>query len=451
MNTSSIDKIEPDTYLNNLLNQFKANSSVIEADFITTLQKNALSQVKELTLPTQREEEWQFTNLSALYKHQFQIAQPFSVNPDALPRFVLHESMNSRIVFVNGVYSPELSDTYALPDGVFVGNLEQLSDVQKGKLVKYLGQQKGNLDIFVALNTVSLRDVAIIWATPNTVIDKPIHVLWLSVPSETPSLSQPRTLIVGENSSKLSIIEEYKSVNSNCIDLPSDKPYFNNSVTEVYLHDNAQLNHTNLQQESPNGVHIGKTAVSQGRDSIYTENELSLGSQLHRHTIEIWQAGEQISTYLNGLTVIKGKQIADTHSAVYLTAPHSTVNQLHKYILDDQAQGVFNGKIFVPKAAQLTNASQLNRNLLLSPKARINTKPELQITADNVKCSHGATVSQLEADELFYLQSRGLNETDARNLLIDAFAAEILDCIPLQSIRQRIAQCVACRTFDSDQ
>jgi Fe-S cluster assembly protein SufD len=137
-----------------------------------------------------------------------------------------------------------------------------------------------------------------------------------------------------------------------------------------------------------------------------------------------------------------------THSAVYLTAPYGTVDQLHKYILDDHAKGVFNGKIFVPKAAQLTNASQLNRNLLLSSKARINTKPELQITADNVKCSHGATVSQLEADELFYLQSRGLNETDARNLLIDAFAAEILDRIPFNSIRKRVAQCVACRTLE---
>ncbi|MGK7943734.1 MAG: Fe-S cluster assembly protein SufD [Microcystaceae cyanobacterium] len=448
MNTSSIDQITSETYLDNLLNQVTDNSPVIDSDLITTLQKNALSQVKELTLPKQRDEEWQFTNLSALYSNQFKIADPFSVNPEYLPRFTITEAPNSRIVFVNGIYSPELSDTSTLPDGVFVGNLADLSDAQKSKLVNYLGQQKGNLDIFAALNTVSLRDVALIWATSNTVIETPIHLLWLTIPSDTPSLIQPRTLIIAENSAKLDILEEYKALTPNCADVPLDKPYFNNIVTEVYLHDNAQLNHTRLQQESADGVHIGKTSVSQGRDSIYTENEMSLGSKLHRHTVEIWQAGEQISTQLNGLTTIKDKQIADTHSAVYLTAPHGTVDQLHKYILDDQAQGVFNGKIFVPKAAQLTNASQLNRNLLLSSKARINTKPELQITADNVKCSHGATVSQLEADELFYLQSRGLNETDARNLLIDAFAAEILERIPIHSIRQRIAQCVACRTLE---
>jgi Fe-S cluster assembly protein SufD len=307
MNTSSIDKITTETYLNNLLNQFKANSPLIDSDFITTLQKNALSQVKELTLPTQREEEWRFTDLSPLYKHQFQTAESFTINPEYLPRFSVSEAINSRIVFVNGFYSPELSDTSALPDGVFVGNLAQLSLTQKEKFVKYLGQQKGNLDVFVALNTVSLRDVAIIWANSNVVIDTPIHLLWLTVPSDTPSLVQPRTLIIGETSSKLTILEEYKAVAENCVDVPTDKPYFNNIFTEVYLQDNAQLNHTRFQRESADGVHIGKTSVSQGRDSIYTENELSLGSQLHRHTVEIWQAGEQISTQLNGLTAIKDK------------------------------------------------------------------------------------------------------------------------------------------------
>jgi Fe-S cluster assembly protein SufD len=146
--------------------------------------------------------------------------------------------------------------------------------------------------------------------------------------------------------------------------------------------------------------------------------------------------------------MISGEQTADTHSAIYLNFPGGTTDQLHKCIVDGHAHAVFNGKVFVPKAAQLTNASQLNRNLLISPKARVNTKPELQITADNVKCSHGATVSQLEADEVFYLQSRGLTAQDARNLLIDAFATEILDRIPLESLQQRLGQCVACRSGD---
>ncbi len=447
MNTSILNKIESKTYLDHLLNQFETDSPLISSNFITTLRNNALSQAKALTLPNRREEEWRFTDLSALYNTQFRLAEAVTINPHHLPHFLVTEAKHSRLVFVNGVYSAELSDLSALLDGVFVGNLEALPTPQKDQIANYLGQQKGDLDIFTALNTAGLRDVAIVWANPDISIEIPLHLLWLSVPDDTPNLIQPRTLIIAENRSKLNILEEYKAISENCVDILQNKPYFNNVITEIYLHENAEVNHTRLQRESADGVHFGKTSVSQGRDSIYTENEISLGSLLHRHNVEIWQAGEQIRTHLHGLTVIKDQQIADTHSAVYLTAPHGTVDQLHKYILDDQAQGVFNGKIFVPKAAQLTNASQLNRNLLLSPKARINTKPELQITADNVKCSHGATVSQLEADELFYLQSRGLNEEDSRNLLIDAFAAEILSRVPLNSIRQRIAQSVACRTL----
>ena len=200
----------------------------------------------------------------------------------------------------------------------------------------------------------------------------------------------------------------------------------------------AQINHTRLQQESNTAYHIGKTAVSQQRDSRYTLTEINLGGKLSRHTPEVYQQGEQTETYLNGLTVAKDEQTADTHSVIQLNHPHGTTDQLHKCIVSDRAHSVFNGKVFVPKPAQLTDASQLNRNLLLSPKARVDTKPELQITADNVKCSHGATVSQLEADEIFYLRSRGLTEDDARQLLIDAFVAEIIERIPVQSVRENI-------------
>ena len=192
------------------------------------------------------------------------------------------------------------------------------------------------------------------------------------------------------------LIEEYQGAGS----------YFNNAVTEICLHNNAEVNHTRLQQESAASFHIGKTAVSQTRDSRYTINEINFGGKLYRHNPEILQQGEQTTTNLNGLTVATGVQVADTHSIVALTKPQGTTNQLHKCIVSGRAHSVFNGKVFVPKAAQLTDATQLNRNLLLSSQARVDTKPELQITADNVKCSHGATVSQLEAEEIFYHRSR---------------------------------------------
>lgn len=447
MNMPTLDKISQETYLDNLLQQFTANSPVLEAEFLQNLRQNALAQVKELKLPTRRDEEWQFTDLSSLYQTAFRRPVEVSVKVDELTPFLLSESDKARLVFVNGSYQAQLSDTSALGNGVYVGNLAHLPAHQKAKLGNYLGQQDNKNESFTALNTADLRDIAIIWVNPNIIVETPIQLLYLTVVSETPTFTQPRSLIIVEDNATLQLTEHYGVIANYCSDIPQNIPYFTNAVTEIWLKDNARLNHTRYQRESGDGMQIGKTAIAQYRDSHYTINEINLGAKLSRHTLDISQKGEQTQTTLNGLTLIEGEQLSDTHSAVLLNFPYGTVSQLHKCIIDAKAHAVFNGKILVPQNAQLTNAAQLNRNLLLSPKARVNTKPELQITADNVKCSHGATVSQLEDDEVFYLRSRGLSESDARNLLIDAFAAEIIDRIPLKSIRQRLTQCVACRTF----
>lgn len=274
--------------------------------------------------------------------------------------------------------------------------------------------------------------MAVVWVGKNVAVETPVHLIFIADGESSASFAQPRTLIVGETGSSISLIEEYSGRGE----------YFTNAVTEVFVKSNARINHTRLQQESEAGYHIGKTAISQARDSHYTISEINLGAKLFRHNPEAWQQGEQTETNLNGLTVATGEQVSDTHSIIALTKPHGTTDQLHKCIVGDRAHTVFNGKVFVPKEAQLTNATQLNRNLMLSPKARVDTKPELQITADNVKCAHGATVSQLEADEIFYLRSRGLSEAGANQLLIDAFAAEIIDRIPIESLRNRITQTI---------
>jgi Fe-S cluster assembly protein SufD len=309
-----------------------------------------------------------------------------------------------------------------------------------------LGQQPGQQEVFTALNSAGLTDTAVIWAKGDQG-ETPIHLLFLSLVSETSTFSQPRILVVAEKDAKLRLIESYGAISSNCSDIPQNLPYFTNPVSEIYLKEDAQLEHIRVQRESGDCFHIARTAVSQGRNSRYSCVEVNLGAQLSRHQLDIYQNETQTETSLYGLAMLEDKQVSDSHSAVYLNHPYGIVDQLHKCIVDAQAQGVFNGKIIVPKAAQMTNAAQMNRNLLLSPKASINTKPELQITADNVKCTHGATVSQLEADELFYLRSRGLSEDSARNLLIDAFAAEILAKIPFPSLQKRLNQCVACRTL----
>jgi Fe-S cluster assembly protein SufD len=237
----------------------------------------------------------------------------------------------------------------------------------------------------------------------------------------------------------VTLIEEY----THRRDVEEAAVYFTNAVTEIWVEENAQVNHTIIERESGAAFHIGKSAIAQARDSRYTCNAITLGAKLSRHNLEVFQTGEQTETTLNGLTMVALQQLADTHSAIALNHPYGTSNQLHKCIVADRAHAVFNGKVFVPKAAQLTNAGQLNRNLLLSPKARVDTKPQLEITADNVKCAHGATVSQLDAEEVFYLQSRGLDEDDARKLLINAFAAEIINQLPLVSLRERLSTAVS--------
>ncbi len=454
MTTSTIEKSTNINLIweNNLLRLFekyKSKKAVMGFEFLVTLREKAASEISELNFPTKQDEEWRFTDLSELSKIEFKPANSATILSQALSPLILPEAQDSHLVFVNGEYAPELSNLSALPEGVYVGNLMGLPEEKKAKIVSYLGQHQDSEDFFTLINTADLYHVAIVWVDPNVIVDLPIQLLLLSVPTHSHSLIQPRVLVVTETGSNVTLVENYASLTQECSDVAQNKPYLVNGVTEIFLEDNAHVNHSRIQRELGDSFHIGKTAVTQNQDSRYTCNEISLGAKLSRHTLKVFQQGKQTETHLNGLTMVGSQQVSDTHSAINLNYPYGTTHQLHKYIIDDHGHGVFNGKIFVPKPAQLTNATQLNRNLLLSPKARINTKPELQITADNVKCSHGATISQLESDELFYLQSRGLSENDARNLLIDAFAAEILDRLPLKSLRERLTQCVACRTLDS--
>ncbi|MEH1998264.1 MAG: Fe-S cluster assembly protein SufD [Nostoc sp.] len=421
--------LDKDTYLTELLNQVTATKT---EGWLQELREGAASWVRHSTIPTTREEEWRFTDLSSLRKVQFNVE---TGNYPSLEFDILPEAANSRLVFVNGVFAPELSAVSDLPSGIVVSNLAGLSAVEQEGVRQYLAQAEGAQEVFTALNTAGITDAAVVWVKKNVVVETPIHLVFISVAGETATISQPRCLVVAEGGSQVTLVEEYVAGK---MPTPQDKEitYLTNAVTEVWVGDNAQVSHTRVEQEGAEAFHIGKTAIAQARDSRYTCHAITLGAKLSRHNLEILQTGEQTQTTLNGLTVITGKQLSDTHSAIALNYPHGTSDQLHKCIVGDRAHAVFNGKVFVPKRAQLTNAAQLNRNLLLSSKARVDTKPQLEITADNVKCAHGATVSQLEDDEIFYLQSRGIDENDARKLLINAFAAEVINQIPIPSLRE---------------
>jgi Fe-S cluster assembly protein SufD len=420
-----------DAFLSHLLTL--ATRSQPYSPWLHQLRSRAAVVVQEQWFPTTRSEEWRFTDLQELTQLTF-AAPDLAIDPPEITGLTLPEAQ-TQLVFVNGVYVPERSQVANLPPGVAitpagqlprVGNLAQF---EPDRLAAYLGKQPGAEELFTALNTAELAEAAVVFIPKNCVVEAPIHLLFVST-SAVPVLSQPRCLVVAEANSRVTIAEEYAGL--------GEGVSFTNAVTEVWLADNAEVNHTRVQRDSHTAFHIGKTAVSQARDSRYTCTAISLGAKLSRHNLEIYQTGEQTQTVLNGLTMIAGEQLSDTHSAIVLTKPHGTTRQLHKCIVDDRAHAVFNGKVFVPQAAQMTDAGQLNRNLLLSPRARVDTKPQLEIVADNVKCTHGAAVGQLDADEVFYLQSRGIDAVSARRLLISAFAYDILDRIPIASLRQSL-------------
>ena len=457
MTTSTIDKSVRINQIweNNLLELSKIHQSqgaVSGLQFLSKLRENATSKAKILNFPTKQDEDWRFTDLSELSNIRFRPTKSATtILPENLSPFILPEAKESRLIFINGEYAPESSGLSALPNGVYVGNLMELPKSKRAKVVCYLGKNNGTEDFFSLTNTAGLHHVAVVWVDPKIIVDVPIHLLFVSVPTDSYSLIQPRVLVIAETGSSITLVENYTALARECSDsdIAENKSYLVNGVTEIFVEDNAHVNHSRIQRELGDSFHIGKTAIIQNQEGRYICNEISLGAKLSRHTLKVFQQGKQTETHLSGLTMVGSQQTLDTHSVVHLNFPYGKVHQLHKCIVDDHGYGVFNGKISVSKPAQLTNATQLNRNLLLSPKARINTKPELHIIADNVQCSHGATISQLESDELFYLQSRGLNKNDARNLLIDAFAAEILEQLPLKSLRQRLTQCVACRTVES--
>ncbi|PSB27286.1 Fe-S cluster assembly protein SufD [filamentous cyanobacterium Phorm 46] len=403
----------------------------------------ATQYVLAASFPTVKDEEWRFTDLSSLLQVPFHVPQSYQSTvklADIIMPVKNRDDLPLRLVFVNGFYAPDLSTVESavlsnLPSDFYAGNLSNVPEKYRSRITDVLSKHSQPTEVFTALNTAGLADSAVVFVPANVSVEMPIHLLFLTAPGASATMCQPHCLVIAEAGSKVTLIEDYTTI--------GNLPALTNAVTDVFVGENATVNHVRLQREGLNVVHIGKSAIEQSRNSRYTCHAISLGGKISRHNLEVFQRGEGTETTLNGLTVAFGEQLSDTHSLIDFNHPHGTSRQLHKCIIGNKARAVFNGKVFVRKAAQLTDAGQLSRNLLLSSRARVDTKPQLEIVADNVKCSHGATVSQLEDDELFYLQSRGLDLERSRYLLIDAFAAEILNMLPIIGVAKMLSTCVA--------
>jgi len=355
------------------------------------------------------------------------------LNAPNLERWTLPEAAGHRIVFVNGVFAPEWSDLEGLPAGVTVRPIAQGTNAQDALVEAHLGRHaRFDSSVFAALNTAFVGAGAVVAIARHTTCKAPIHLLFVTVGGTEARALYPRVLVVAEPLSSATIVQQYVSLN--------DGVCFTDAVTEVAVAEDARLQHVTLQDESRSSYHIAHTAVSLGRNAVYGSQAITLGAALSRHDLAVRQDGEGIDCTLQGLAFLADQQLADTHSTLDHATPHGTSRQLHKTILGDRSRAVFNGKILVRQGSQQTDSQQSSRNLLLSEGARVDAKPQLEIFADDVKCAHGATVGQLEPDEVFYLQSRGLSESAARSLLTYAFAAEVIDAIPVPTLRDRLKE-----------
>ncbi|MGH9802822.1 MAG: Fe-S cluster assembly protein SufD, partial [Blastocatellia bacterium] len=335
---------------------------------------------------------------------------------------------------VNGLFSRELSNLTGVPGGITVGNLAEVPAELAKTVSNHLGVYANYRDhAFTALNTANIGDGAFVHIAKGKVVEAPIHLLFISTATE-PTVSHPRILIVAEEASIATVIESYAS--------PNESVYFTNAVTEVFTAEGAVLDHYRLQEESERAFHIATTEVHQQRKSNYTSFAISLGAEIARHNLNVALNDEHIETTIDGLYIVTGRQHTDSHTVIDHLKPRCNSHQLYKGILDGRGRAVFNGKVFVREGALLTDARQLNKNLLLSPEAHVDTKPELEIFADDVKCSHGATVGQLEGDELFYLVSRGLPQERAQALLTFGFAEDVISKIKSKSVREHLDRMV---------
>lgn len=404
-----------------------------DLDWLQGTREGALGRFHEIGFPTPREEAWKYTRTAPIERRAFRVRPSPASTPEsaALERHFLPREECARLVFVNGRYTPDLS-TAATASGVrvstFADALYASPELMRAHLARYAGS---DAHAFTALNTAFMAEGAVVHVAEGTRVDAAVHLLFVATPEAENTVSHPRILIVAEPASRMQLIESYHGDGESC--------YFNNVLTEVAALERARVVHYKVQRESTKSYHVATLQVHQQTGSEFVSHSISLGGRLVRNDINVLLDGENARCTLNGLLLADGRQHVDYHTVIEHAKPRCTSVETYKGIFGGRGRGVFDGKIKVHQDAQKTDAHQSSKNLLLSKDAEIDTKPQLEIYADDVKCSHGATVGQLDEDMLYYLRSRGIGEEAARALLVFGFARDVVDAIELEALRQELA------------
>lgn len=396
---------------------------------IHKLRKDAIEKFSDMNFPTTHDEDWRFTNISPIFDYNFNLCNDkHNLSQKDIEHFKLEKLNGNFLAFVNGHFAKDLSDIKNVSGNFIVGSISEEIEKDSELFKKHFGKYaKHNQQIFTALSTAFAKDGAFIFVPEGKIIEEPVQFLFIADSRNENFLIQPRNLFIAEKNAQVKIIEHYVSL--------SESTYFTNAVTEIYCGENSIVEHVKLQEESNKAFHISRTEILQERSSNFVSHSISLGAEITRNDVNTKFNNEGAESTINGLYLLSGNQLYDTHTIIDHAVPQCTSHEHYKGILTDKSRGVFNGKVIVRPDAQKTNAFQENNNIILSNEAIINTKPQLEIFADDVKCSHGATIGQLDDDALFYLKSRGIGEEQSKIMLLHAFASDIVKLINIKQVR----------------
>lgn len=429
--TMSMDTQSKSPILENFKDEF-ASLKQTSSPWLAELRNNAWARFAEIGIPTTRHEEWKYFNLRPFSSTVLKPSAAIEASGLGALKDYLDEG-DVNIVFVNGVFSQEFSTISRLPKGLIVERLSKSADDEiRGMLTR---TTVNDPEPFVSLNTALYRDGVYLKVENNALLSGVVHIVHAVSVSVKDSAVFPRTVITIGRSAQVSILESFISLN--------DESYVNNPVTDIHLGENSVLNYYKSQSDSPKSLHIGAVRVTQDANSQLEAFSLAVGAQMARNNISVASNGEGTDSILDGLYVLGGSQEVDNHTLIDHRQPNCTSHQLYKGILNDQSHAVFNGKIFVQPIAQKTNSYQLNKHLLLGKDCRVDTKPQLEIFADDVKCTHGATIGQLNDDEVFYLQTRCISREDAVKMLSRGFVDDLLDKLRDQNVRRKLSRLLA--------